>query len=46
MTMFVPELIVTGVPGTVGTTKIVMLAPDPMLDGLEIPWLFVEYTTT
>jgi hypothetical protein len=35
--MFVPEFIVTGVPGTVGTTKIVMFAPDPTLDGLEIP---------
>ncbi len=39
--MLVPELIVTGVPGTEGITKIVMLAPEPMLDGLETPILFV-----
>jgi hypothetical protein len=35
--MFVPEFNVTGVVGAEGTTKIVMFAPDPMLDGLEIP---------
>jgi hypothetical protein len=35
--MFVPELVVTGVPGTEGITKIVMFAPEPIPDGLDVP---------
>jgi len=34
--MFVPELIVTGVPETDGTIMIVIFAPEPMLDGLDV----------
>jgi hypothetical protein len=34
--MFVPELIETGVTGADGITIIVMFAPDPILDGLDI----------
>jgi hypothetical protein len=37
MTMLTPEVIVTAVPGTDGTPRIVMLAPEPMFDGLETP---------
>jgi hypothetical protein len=35
--MLTPELIVIAVPGSDGAPIIVMLAPEPMLDGLEIP---------
>jgi hypothetical protein len=35
--MLVPLLIVTGIVGTDGTDKIVMLAPEPMPCGLEDP---------
>ena len=34
--MLVPELITTGVPGTDGITMIVIVAPEPMPDGLDV----------
>jgi hypothetical protein len=35
--MLVPLLIVTGIVGTDGIDIIVMNAPEPMPDGLEVP---------
>jgi hypothetical protein len=37
ITTFVPELIVTGEPGAVGTAKIVILAPLPKLSDDVVP---------
>jgi len=37
MTMLVPELIVIGVPGTDGSTIIIIVAPEPTPDGLDVP---------
>lgn len=34
---FEPELVVLGVPGADGITIIVMVAPEPISDGFELP---------
>ncbi len=36
-TMFDPTFVVLGVPGADGITMIVIVAPEPMLDGFEVP---------
>jgi hypothetical protein len=39
--MLVPMLVVLGVPGTDGITMIVITAPEPMPDGLDVVKLLV-----
>jgi len=43
--MFVPLFVVFGVPAADGSTMIVINAPEPMPDGLEVPNVLVATTT-
>jgi len=39
--MLVPLVLVIGAAGADGGTKIVIIAPEPLVDGVDVPYLLI-----